>query len=163
MQSYRSEAEWDVTRWERNYAQLSEQHKYVQTTITVCALHHWMDSSMSQTSLCIAFFWVMLSSQPCNKQFRMLLNLAHASALAKQMQSCTCMHRALLPHQPAKFAAARNCIHNNFLFIKSLLAVHQDSQDSPSHLSSANSAAAEHAKKHKRIAPGDMEKVRSGR
>ena len=76
---------------------------------------------------------------------------------------CICMHRALLPHQPAKFAAARNCIHNNYLFIKSLLAVHQDSQDSPSHLSSANSAAAEHAKRHRQVAPGDMEKVRSAK
>lgn len=28
MQQYKSEAEWDVTRWERNYSQLSEQHKY---------------------------------------------------------------------------------------------------------------------------------------
>ncbi|KAL3145964.1 hypothetical protein ABBQ38_015324 [Trebouxia sp. C0009 RCD-2024] len=94
MQQYKSEAEWDVTRWERNYSQLSEEHK------------------------------------------------------------------ALLPQQPAKFAAARNCIHNNFLFIKSLLEVYQDSEDSPSHLSSANTAAAEHAKRHRQTAPGDMEKVR---
>ena len=77
--------------------------------------------------------------------------------------NCVCMHRALLSHQPAKFAAARNCIHNNYLFIKSLLAVHQDSQDSPSHLSSANLAAAEHAKRHRQVAPGDMEKVRSAK
>lgn len=100
----------------------------------------------------------------------MLLNSTHVYMLYKQHgrqqyrhKGSVCMRRALLPQQPAKFAAARNCIHNNFLFIKSLLEVYQDSEDSPSHLSSANTAAAEHAKRHRQTAPGDMEKVRSVR
>ncbi|DBB03564.1 TPA: hypothetical protein ACH3X3_010907 [Trebouxia sp. C0006] len=94
MQQYRSEAEWEVSRWERNHSQLSDEH------------------------------------------------------------------RALLPHQPAKFAAARNCIHNNHLFIKSLLDMYHEGEAVPEHLSAANSAAQEHARRHKHVHPGDMEKVR---
>lgn len=94
MQQYRSEAEWEVSRWERNHSQLSDEH------------------------------------------------------------------RALLPHQPAKFAAARNCIHNNHLFIKSLLDMYHEGEAVPEHLSAANSAAHEHARRHKHVHPGDTEKVR---
>ena len=71
---------------------------------------------------------------------------------------CCCRH--LLPYQPAKFRAARNCIHNNYLFIKSLLSVFQEAGEAPEHLSAANSAAAEHARRHKHAQPGDIEKVR---
>ena len=34
MQQYKSEGGWDITRWERNYSQLSEQHKYVDVSAT---------------------------------------------------------------------------------------------------------------------------------
>lgn len=68
----------------------------------------------------------------------------------------------MLPHQPAKFKAARDCIHNNYLFIKSLLEVYEESGDGPAHLSQANAAASEHARKHSQVHPGDMEKVRLG-
>ena len=148
MQQYKSEAEWDITRWERNYSQLSEQHKYGLVSVDYTAR-----IALCQPELSISVFVCAMSNlwhviKPC-----MCTSTRH--------DICSCIHRALLPHQPAKFAAARNCIHNNYLFIKSLLAVHQDSQDSPAHLSSANSAAAEHAKRHRQVAPGDMEKVRS--
>jgi len=29
MQQYRSEAEWEVSRWERNHSQLSDEHRFV--------------------------------------------------------------------------------------------------------------------------------------
>lgn len=38
LQQYNSEAEWDVTRWERNYSKLSEQHKYVQAALLILLL-----------------------------------------------------------------------------------------------------------------------------
>lgn len=66
----------------------------------------------------------------------------------------------MLPHQPAKFKAVRQCIHNNYLFIKSLLGVYDETEASPSHLSQANAAASEHARKQPQVHPGDMEKVR---
>ena len=95
------------------------------------------------------FSWEPLSSVTSPK----------ASQAPYDDHSC-CYFRALLPHQPAKFAAARNCIHNNHLFIKSLLDMYQDPQAVPEHLSAANSAAQEHARRHKQAHPGDMEKVR---
>lgn len=68
--------------------------------------------------------------------------------------------RAMLPQQTAKFKAVRQCIHNNHLFIKSLLGVYQEGGEAPSHLSQANTAASEHASRQPQVHPGDMEKVR---
>lgn len=70
------------------------------------------------------------------------------------------MCRAMLPNQPTKMKAVRQCIHNNHLFIKSLLGVYDKGDEAPSHLSQANVAAREHASRQLQVHPGDMEKVR---
>lgn len=68
--------------------------------------------------------------------------------------------RAMLPNQPSKMKAVRQCIHNNHLFIKSLLGVYDEGDEAPSHLSQANVAASEHASRQPQVHPGDMEKVK---
>ena len=49
MQQYRSEAEWELSRWARNYSQLSEEHKYALQTwlVFACVLaHSWLVPSI---------------------------------------------------------------------------------------------------------------------
>ena len=92
---YRTYAEWEITRWERNYARLSESH------------------------------------------------------------------HALLPGIPAKIAAAKHCVYQNHLFLKSLLTWVSRGDAAPEPLCFANNAAAAWAAEHgPAVHPSDTEKVR---
>ena len=120
MQQYRSEAEWEVSRWERNHSQLSDEHRcacsLIQTGLaakaTCCTLplpllfHQWQFAPTDQPSVHLFF--------RLNRYWGIMLLQGSSTTSACQVCCCTQLrsqqpfvHQEPLGHVPGGRSSAR--------------------------------------------------------
>lgn len=154
LRHYRESAGWEVARWERNLAQLSERHRAMVPRLPAkvgCGgtrVVNRLNTRSVQLTCIGAWYHGEGAGLPGGAP-------RHNTPTRPPPLSLP------LPHQ---IAEARQCIYRNHLFISTLLSMfEEDSEDCPPHLAPANAAADEHeARAGGAVAPGDQEKVRWG-